>query len=44
MMTICIQLLQQQHPAENPAYEDILYAIGTLAGCTFPLLPFATIS
>lgn len=33
MMTICIQLLQQQHPAENPAYEDILYAIGTLAGC-----------
>ena len=32
-MTICIQLLQQQHPAENPAYEDILYAIGTLAGC-----------
>ena len=33
-MTICIQLLQQQHPAENPAYEDILYAIGTLAGCT----------
>jgi importin subunit beta-1 len=37
MMTICIQLLQQQHPAENPAYEDILYAIGTLAGCTSPL-------
>ena len=34
MMTICIQLLQQQLPAENPAYEDILYAIGTLAGCT----------
>jgi importin subunit beta-1 len=34
MMTICIELLQQQHPAENPAYEDILYAIGTLAGCT----------
>jgi importin subunit beta-1 len=33
MMTICIQLLQQQLPAENPAYEDILYAIGTLAGC-----------
>lgn len=34
MMTICIQLLQQQLPTENPAYEDILYAIGTLAGCT----------
>jgi len=34
MMTICIQLLQQQLPTDNPAYEDILYAIGTLAGCT----------
>jgi importin subunit beta-1 len=43
MMTICIQLLQQQVPAENPAYEDILYAIGTLAGCTLRSLPTLTL-
>ena len=43
-MTICIQLLQQQHPADNPAYEDILYAIGTLAGCKFPIVGYANVS